>query len=94
MTTEAISETLTYDVFINDPPPQDGVLPNGQPKRLSPEASALISGSGDAVLTDPSMTTDQARASPRSTASCRRRSPMWSSTRKPPRTGRGQSTRS
>jgi glyoxylase-like metal-dependent hydrolase (beta-lactamase superfamily II) len=54
---------LTYDVFVNDPPPQDnGVLPNGEPKRFSPEASTLIYGSEDAVLTDPAMTTDQARA--------------------------------
>jgi len=22
---------LAYDVFVNDPPPQDGVLPNGEP---------------------------------------------------------------
>jgi glyoxylase-like metal-dependent hydrolase (beta-lactamase superfamily II) len=62
MTTEATSETLAYDVFINDPPPQDGVLPNGEPKRFSPEASTLIHGTEDAVLTDPPMTTDQARA--------------------------------
>jgi glyoxylase-like metal-dependent hydrolase (beta-lactamase superfamily II) len=55
------AETLTYDVFINDPPPQDGVLPNGEPKRFSPEASTLIYGSEDAVLTDPPLTTDQAR---------------------------------
>jgi glyoxylase-like metal-dependent hydrolase (beta-lactamase superfamily II) len=60
--TGALSETLTYDVYINDPPPQDGVLPNGEPKRFSPEASTLIYGSEDAVLTDPPMTTDQARA--------------------------------
>src|SRR3954471_18182963 len=53
---------LTYDVFVNDPPPQDGVLPNGEPKQFSPMASTLICGSGDAVLTDPGMTTDQARA--------------------------------
>ncbi len=52
---------LTYDVFVNDPPPQDGVLPNGEPKRFSPMASTLISGAHDAVLTDPGMTTDQAR---------------------------------
>ena len=31
-TTEA--STLTYDVFVNDPPPQNGVLPNGEPKVL------------------------------------------------------------
>ena len=53
--------TLAYDVFVNDPPPQDGVLPNGEPKGFSPEASTLIYGREDAVLTDPPMTTDQAR---------------------------------
>jgi len=53
---------LAYDVFINDPPPQDGFLPNGEPKRFSPQASTLIYGSQDAVLTDPGFTTDQARA--------------------------------
>ena len=52
---------LAYDVFVNDPPPQDGVLPNGEPKRFSPMASTLIYGSEDAVLTDPGMTEDQAR---------------------------------
>ena len=53
---------LAYDVFVNDPPPQDGVLPNGEPKRFSPMASTLIYGREDAVLTDPGMTEDQARA--------------------------------
>jgi glyoxylase-like metal-dependent hydrolase (beta-lactamase superfamily II) len=53
---------LSYDVFVNDPPPQDGVLPNGEPKRFSPMASTLIYGTRDAVLTDPGLTTDQARA--------------------------------
>jgi glyoxylase-like metal-dependent hydrolase (beta-lactamase superfamily II) len=54
---------ITYDVFINDPPPQDnGFLPNGEPKLFSPQASTLIYGSEDAVLTDPAMTADQARA--------------------------------
>jgi glyoxylase-like metal-dependent hydrolase (beta-lactamase superfamily II) len=53
---------LTYDVFVNDPPPQDGFLPNGEPKRFSPMASTLIYGNEDAVLTDPGMTEDQARA--------------------------------
>ncbi len=52
---------LTYDVFVNDPPPQDGFLPNGEPKRFSPMASTLICGSEDAVLTDPGLTEDQAR---------------------------------
>jgi glyoxylase-like metal-dependent hydrolase (beta-lactamase superfamily II) len=62
MSTPAATETLTYDVFVNEPPPQDGVLPNGEPKRFSPTASTLIYGSRDAVLTDPGMTADQARA--------------------------------
>jgi glyoxylase-like metal-dependent hydrolase (beta-lactamase superfamily II) len=52
---------LAYDVFVNDPPPQDGLLPNGEPKRFSPMASTLIYGSQDAVLTDPGMSEDQAR---------------------------------
>jgi len=57
-----LAESLTYDVFVNDPPPQDGFLPDGEPKRFSPMASTLIYGSQDAVLTDPGMTADQARA--------------------------------
>jgi len=57
------TEALTYDVFINDPPPQNnGLLPNGEPKLFSPLASTLIYGSEDAVLTDPGFTTDQAHA--------------------------------
>ena len=55
------SENLTYEVFVNDPPPQDGLLPNGQPKQFSPMASTLVYGTDDAVLTDPGMTADQAR---------------------------------
>jgi hypothetical protein len=63
VTTSEATDTLTYDVFVNDPPPQDnGLLPNGEPKQLSPQASTLIYGSGGAVLTDPPMTADQARA--------------------------------
>jgi glyoxylase-like metal-dependent hydrolase (beta-lactamase superfamily II) len=61
-TTTPRIENLTYDVFVNQPPPQDGLLPNGETKLFSPEASTLIYGSEDAVLTDPGMTTDQARA--------------------------------
>jgi glyoxylase-like metal-dependent hydrolase (beta-lactamase superfamily II) len=60
----AMSSTdgLTYDVFINDPPPQDnGVLPNGEPRLFPPLASTLISGAQDAVLIDPGFTTEQAR---------------------------------
>jgi glyoxylase-like metal-dependent hydrolase (beta-lactamase superfamily II) len=56
-----MSEGLSYDVFVNDPPPQDGFLPNGEPKRFSPMASTLIYGDRDAVLTDPGMTEEQAR---------------------------------
>jgi glyoxylase-like metal-dependent hydrolase (beta-lactamase superfamily II) len=53
---------LSYDVFINESPPQDnGLLPNGDPKGGSPVASTLIYGSEDAVLTDPGFTEDQAR---------------------------------
>ncbi len=55
------AQDLAYDVFVNDPPPQDGFLPNGEPKRFSPMASTLIYGREDAVLTDPGMTEDQAR---------------------------------
>jgi glyoxylase-like metal-dependent hydrolase (beta-lactamase superfamily II) len=53
---------LSYEVFVNAPPAQDGFLPNGQPKEFSPQASTLIYGSNDAVLTDPGMTFDQAQA--------------------------------
>jgi glyoxylase-like metal-dependent hydrolase (beta-lactamase superfamily II) len=53
---------LRYEVFVNDPPPQEGFLPDGEPKRFSPMASTLIYGDQDAVLTDPGMTEDQARA--------------------------------
>jgi glyoxylase-like metal-dependent hydrolase (beta-lactamase superfamily II) len=55
------AQNLAYDVFVNDPPPQDGFLPNGEPKRFSPMASTLIYGRQDAVLADPGMTEDQAR---------------------------------
>src|SRR4051812_31380505 len=54
--------SLRYEVFVNDPPPQNtGLLPNGERMQFSPEASTLIYGSRDAVLTDPPMTEDQAR---------------------------------
>jgi glyoxylase-like metal-dependent hydrolase (beta-lactamase superfamily II) len=59
--TQRVASTLSYDVFVNEPAPQDGVLPNGEPKRFSPQASTLIYGSKDALLTDPPLTTDQAR---------------------------------
>ena len=53
---------LSYEVFVNDPPPQDGFLPNGEPKQFSPQASTLIYGNKDAILTDPGLTVDQAEA--------------------------------
>ncbi len=61
-TTPQGSSNLGYDVFVNEPAPQDGLLPNGEPKLFSPQASTLIYGSEDAVLTDAPMTTAQARA--------------------------------
>jgi glyoxylase-like metal-dependent hydrolase (beta-lactamase superfamily II) len=52
---------LTYEVFMNEPPPHhNGLLPNGEPKGGSPVSSTVIYGSTDAVLTDPGFTTDQA----------------------------------
>jgi glyoxylase-like metal-dependent hydrolase (beta-lactamase superfamily II) len=59
--TMSSTDGLTYDVFINDPPPQDnGVLPNGEPRLFPPLASTLISGAQDAVLIDPGFATEQA----------------------------------
>ena len=54
--------TLNYDVFVSEPPRQNGFLPTGEPKRFSPVASTLIYGQENAVLTDPAFTTDQANA--------------------------------
>jgi glyoxylase-like metal-dependent hydrolase (beta-lactamase superfamily II) len=59
---EGIMSNLSYDVFVNEAPPQHGLLPNGEPKRFSPVASTLIYGNENAVLTDPAFTSDQARA--------------------------------
>jgi glyoxylase-like metal-dependent hydrolase (beta-lactamase superfamily II) len=60
MTTTA---TLSYDVFVSDPPAHGGgFLPNGDPKGGSPIASTLIYGEADAILTDPAFTVDQAQA--------------------------------
>jgi glyoxylase-like metal-dependent hydrolase (beta-lactamase superfamily II) len=58
---QSAGEGLAYDVFVNAPPPQDGVLPNGERRQFSPMASTLIYGVRDAVLTDPGMTADHAR---------------------------------
>jgi len=51
------TSSLTYDMFVNEPPRHSGLLPNGEPKDFSPIASTLICGSEDAVLTDPAFTT-------------------------------------
>jgi glyoxylase-like metal-dependent hydrolase (beta-lactamase superfamily II) len=61
MATIPLHQSLAYEVFVNDPPPPDGLLPNGEPRRFSPTASTLILGSEDAVLTDPGLTREQAR---------------------------------
>ena len=56
-------ENLSYEVFVNEWPQQtNGLVPNGERKRFSSQASMLICGSENAVLTDPGMTADQARA--------------------------------
>jgi glyoxylase-like metal-dependent hydrolase (beta-lactamase superfamily II) len=63
MGTAHATEHLTYHVFVNEWPEQtNGFLPNGEPKQFSPQASTLICGSENAMLTGPGMTADQARA--------------------------------
>jgi glyoxylase-like metal-dependent hydrolase (beta-lactamase superfamily II) len=62
-----LSGSLSYEVFVNEPPPHNdanrgGILPNGEPKGGSPVATTLIFGSEDAVLTDPGFRTEQAQA--------------------------------
>jgi glyoxylase-like metal-dependent hydrolase (beta-lactamase superfamily II) len=52
--------TISYEVFVSQPPAQRGVLPNGEPKRFSPIASTLIYGQENAVLTDPGFNTSTA----------------------------------
>ena len=46
------SSNLTYDVFVNDPPPQDGHS-EWRAEAVLSQASTLIYGSKDAVLTNP-----------------------------------------
>lgn len=55
---------LRYDVFVADPFPQKvpGLLPNGGPRLFSPLSSTLIHGRDNAVLVDPPLLTDQAKA--------------------------------
>jgi glyoxylase-like metal-dependent hydrolase (beta-lactamase superfamily II) len=58
----SVALTLTYHVFINEPVPQhNGLLPNGEPKLFSPQASTLICGNEHAVLTDTPTTVSQAQ---------------------------------
>jgi len=56
--------TLSYDVFVSEPIPLNvtGLLPNGEPHMFSPLSSTLIYGKKDAVLTDPPLTINQAKA--------------------------------
>lgn len=54
--------TLSYEVFVNEPPNQNnGDLPNGERKLFTPTASTLIYDTEHAVLTDPGLTIDQAQ---------------------------------
>ena len=65
---------LSYETFISDGIPRaNAKLPSGDPLMWSPITSTLISGSEDAVLVDPPMTTAQAeRVADRVTASGKR----------------------
>lgn len=54
--------SLSYDVFVADPLPLAGSLPTGEPRRFQPIAVTLIKGERDAVLVDPPLTTEQAKA--------------------------------
>jgi glyoxylase-like metal-dependent hydrolase (beta-lactamase superfamily II) len=56
--------TLGYDTFVADPILMNvaGLLPNGESHMFSPLTSTLIYGERDAVLVDPPLTTDQAKA--------------------------------
>lgn len=53
------NDTLSYDVFVSDPIPQNvtGLLPNGERHLFSPLSTTLIYGQNDAVLADPPLTT-------------------------------------
>ena len=52
---------LSYEVFISDPVPFEGVerAPNGDRRMFTSISSTLIAGEADAVLVDPPMTIDQ-----------------------------------
>src|SRR6266566_7053988 len=56
--------TLSYEVFVAEPIPQNvmGLLPNGEHHMFSPLATTLIYSKNDAVLVDPPLTMNQAKA--------------------------------
>ena len=58
------NDTLSYDVFVSEPIALNvtGQLPNGERHMFSPLSSTLIYGKNDAVLVDPPLTIDQAKA--------------------------------
>ena len=58
------NDTLSYDVFVSEPIRQNGagLLPNGERHMFSPLSTTLIYGKNDAVLVDPPLTIDQAKA--------------------------------
>jgi glyoxylase-like metal-dependent hydrolase (beta-lactamase superfamily II) len=57
-------KTLGYEVFVSEPIPMNvgALLPNGERHMFSPLASTLIYGKRDAVLVDPPLTIEQAKA--------------------------------
>ena len=60
----ATNNSLSYSVFVSDPIPQNvtGLLPNGERHMFSPLSTTLIYGKNDAVVVDPPLTIDQAKA--------------------------------
>lgn len=56
--------SLDYRVFVADPIAFDTTdrVPDGSPRQFSPLTTTLVHGERDAVLVDPPLTTDQARA--------------------------------
>jgi len=59
-----MSTTLGCDIFIAEPIPQNvtELVPNGDRRMFSPLSITLIRGENDAVLVDPPLTIDQAKA--------------------------------
>ena len=59
-----MSTTLGCDIFIAEPIPQNvtELVPNGDRRMFSPLSITLIHGENDAVLVDPPLTIDQAKA--------------------------------